>query len=84
MSGCDLPKPPGHTCLTLDKTQRALRRLAWRARNPDRAGDVSEVLAEGLGLLEQVREENRKMRAAYYNMRERLREVEKHEVVTNG
>ena len=69
-------KPPGHTCPTIDKAQRAMRRLAWRARNPDRAGDVSDVLSEGLTLLESVRAENAAMRKAYYAMRERLREVE--------
>jgi hypothetical protein len=67
-------KLPGHTCLAIDKAQRAMRRLAWRARNPDRASDVIEVLAEGLALLEQVRSENAEMRKAYYDMRERLRD----------
>ena len=69
-------KPPGHTCPNIDKAQRSMRRLAWRARHPERAGDTSEVLAEGLALLESVRAENAAMRKAYYAMRERLREVE--------
>jgi hypothetical protein len=69
-------KPPGHTCPTIDKAQRSMRRLAWRARHPERAADTSEVLAEGLALLESVRAENAAMRKAYYEMRSRLREVE--------
>jgi hypothetical protein len=69
-------KPPGHTCPTIDKAQRSMRRLAWRARHPERAGDTSEVLAEGLVLLESVRAENAAMRKAYYEMRSRLREME--------
>ena len=47
-----------------------MRRLAWRARHPERAGDTSEVLAEGLALLESVRSENAQMRRAYHEMRE--------------
>ena len=69
-------KPPGYTCPNIDKAQRSMRRLAWRARNPDRAGDVSDVLSEGLALLEKVRAENAAMRKAFYEMRERLRSVE--------
>jgi len=67
-------KPPGHTCPNIDKAQRQLRRLAWRARNNVK-GDVSEVLAEGLRLLEEVRQENAQMRAAYYDIREELNEL---------
>jgi len=69
-------KPPGYTCPTIDKAQRSMRRLAWRVSHPERAGDTSEILAEGLALLESVRAENAAMRKAYYEMRERLREVE--------
>lgn len=74
MSASD--RPPGYTCPTIDKAQRAMRRLAWRARNPERASDVSDVLSEGLALLETVRTENAAMRKAFYEMRERLRRVE--------
>lgn len=60
-------KPPGHTCPAIDRAQSALRRLAWRCANPDHQGTTpGEVLAEGLAALEQVREENRQMRAAYH------------------
>lgn len=68
-------KPPGHTCPNINKAQRSMRRLAWRARNPDRADDVSVVLSEGLALLEEVRAENAAMRKAYYAMRDQVREV---------
>lgn len=68
-------KPPGHTCPNIDKAQRQMRRLAWRARNYGAKGDVSEVLAEGLRLLEEVRQENAQMRAAYYDIREELNEL---------
>ena len=67
-------KPPGHTCPNIDKAQRQMRRLAWRARNNVK-GDVSEVLAEGLRLLEEVRQENAQMRAAYYDIKEELNEL---------
>ena len=68
-------KPPGLTCPKINKAQRAMRRLAWRARH-GRTDDVSEVLSEGLAFLEEVREENRQMRSAYAAMRERLKEVD--------
>lgn len=67
-------KPPGFTCPKINKAQRAMRRLAWRARH-GRKDDVSEVLAEGLDLLEEVREENRQMRSAYAAMREKLKDM---------
>lgn len=48
-----------------------MRRLAWRVRNkPDTTEDEIQVLLrEGLAVLEQVREENRQLRAAYYAMK---------------
>ena len=66
-----LPKPPGHTCPRIDEAQRYMRRLAWRVRNkPDTTEDEIQVLLrEGLAVLEQVREENRQLRAAYYAMK---------------
>lgn len=67
-------KPPGHTCPNIDKAQRCLRRLAWRVRN-GRDDDVSEILTEGLRLLEEIRLENRQMRAAYYHMKEEIYEL---------
>jgi hypothetical protein len=61
-------KPPGHTCPAIDRAQSALRRLAWRCANPDHQGITpGEVLADGLKDLEQVREENKQMRAAMAN-----------------
>lgn len=62
------PRVPGFTCPTIDKAQRVLRRLAWRVRNrPETSEDeVSVLLAQGLALLETVREDNKQMRAAYH------------------
>ena len=63
-------RPPGHTCPAIDRAQSALRRLAWRCANPNHYGVTpGEVLAEGLAALEQVREENRQMRAAYHGVK---------------
>jgi len=54
-----------------------MRRLAWRARlKYGGYHDVDEVLQKGLKALEEVREENAQMRSAYYDMRDRLREIE--------
>lgn len=63
-----LPRVPGFTCPTIDKTQRVLRRLAWRVKNrPETPEDeVNALLAQGLALLETVREDNKQMRAAYH------------------
>lgn len=67
----ELPRPPGHTCPTIDKTQRVLRRLAWRVKNKPEApeDEVQALLREGLDLLERVRAENTQMRAAYHAAR---------------
>lgn len=66
-------KPPGHTCPQIDRAQSALRKLAWRCANPEHRGVTpAEVMAEGHAALEQVREENRQMRAAYWDMHKRL------------
>jgi hypothetical protein len=48
-----------------------MRRIAWRVRNkPDTTEDeVQVLLREGLAVLEQVREENKQLRAAYYAMK---------------
>jgi len=70
-------KPPGHTCPQIDKAQKQMRRLAWRARlKYGGYPDIDEVLQKGLKALEEVREENAQMRSAYYDMRDRLREIE--------
>jgi hypothetical protein len=57
--------PPGHTCPAIDAAQSAFRRLAWRVNHPDHVGvTASEVVSEGLALLEQVRAENVQLRQA--------------------
>jgi hypothetical protein len=60
-------EPPGHTCFEIDRAQRVMRQLVWRANNPGRAlkKDTTALLAEGLAYLEAVREENKQMRAAH-------------------
>lgn len=67
-------KPPGHTCPAIDKAQSAMRKLAWRCRHPQHESSVTvdDLVDGGLAALEQVREENRKMRAAYWDMHQRL------------
>jgi hypothetical protein len=69
-----MKKPPGATCPQIDKTQSVLRKLHWRVKNPDHGGE-DELLRKGLALLEDVREENRQMREAYYDMKRRLNEL---------
>lgn len=64
-------KPPGATCPKIDAVQKSLRRLHWRVKHPDHGGE-DDVLKQGLALLEEVREENRQMRKAYYEMKKRL------------
>jgi hypothetical protein len=60
-------EPPGHTCFEIDRAQRVMRQLVWRANNPGRAlkKDTTALLNEGLEALEAVREENKQMRAAH-------------------
>lgn len=67
-------KPPGHTCPAIDKAQGAMRKLAWRCRHPQHESRVTvdDLIDGGLAALEQVREENRQMRAAYWDMHHRL------------
>jgi hypothetical protein len=40
-------------------------------KHPDHGGE-DDVLKQGLALLEEVREENRQMRKAYYEMKKKL------------
>lgn len=70
-------KPPGHTCPTIDNTQSIFRRIAWRARKPEGEDDLAAIRTlarEGQALLEEVRAENTRMRAAYWSMRNRDKE----------
>ena len=69
--------PPGHTCPTIDNTQSIFRRIAWRARKPEGEDDLAAIRTlarEGQALLEEVRAENARMRAAYWSMRNREKE----------
>jgi hypothetical protein len=56
------PKPPGHTCIAIDRTQKHLRRIRHLCRGDvEIEGIVSQALTE----LETVRKENTAMREAY-------------------
>ena len=67
-------KPPGHTCPNIDRAQRTMRRLAWRVKNrPESPEDeIQTLLREGLETLERVREENKQLRAAYYDLKKKV------------
>jgi hypothetical protein len=67
-------KPPGHTCPAIDGVQHVLRQIIWRMDNPDKQTrqDARDLLVEGLALLEQVRTENRQMRAAHAAMQKKV------------
>lgn len=73
------PGVPGHTCPAIDGAQRVMRQLAWRLSNPDRATkrDTQALVAEGLELLEQVRAENKQMRAAHADAEKELKAVKR-------
>ena len=66
-------KPPGHTCPQIDKAQSLLRRIRWRQQHrPDEQTQIRHLFVEAALALETVREENRQMRAAYWDMHKRL------------
>lgn len=48
MSQAPFPKAPGHTCPQIDKAQRALRRMAWRAHR-SKAEDGLELPEDDIG-----------------------------------
>lgn len=65
---------PAHTCPAIDKVQHVLRQIVWRMDNPDKQTrqDARDLLVQGLALLEQVRAENRQMRAAHAEMQKKV------------
>jgi len=71
-------KPPGHTCPAINQVQHVLRQIIWRMDNPDKQTrqDARDLLCEGLALLEQVREENRQMRATVAHRDGVIRDLE--------
>lgn len=88
MLGAPAPAPapasldvPGHTCPAIDRTLRCIRRAEWRLRADGYVGtrgtgpSVKNLLAEARAELEQVREENRQMRAAYHAERANVRRL---------
>lgn len=69
-------RPPGHTCPNIDRAQSAFRRMAWRMRRlhdwpideefeTSLRKEISDIAAEGIAALEQVRADNTQMRAAH-------------------
>lgn len=68
-------KPPGHTCPAIDDAQSMMRKLAWRANHPDHHSEitVADLLKHGTAALETVREENKKMREAYWSLRRQMK-----------
>ena len=48
MSDVPFPKVPGHTCPQIDKAQRALRRMAWRAHRT-KADDGLDLPDDDIG-----------------------------------
>jgi hypothetical protein len=69
-----MTKPPGHTCIAIDRAEQAMRQLHWRIRNSRSTADADSVLARGIEMLERVRTENAQMRAAYHEALAELQE----------
>jgi hypothetical protein len=64
------PRPPGHTCPTIDKLKSVLRRLEWWEKNREEDKEVlHRLVMEAHSLLEQVRSDNTQMREAYWAMK---------------
>ena len=58
---------PDFTCPPINKLQRILRQLTWRASQGEEKHKTAawKLLSEGLALLETVRSENTQLRKAY-------------------
>lgn len=68
-------KPPGHTCPAIDKVVEATRKIKWRIDKPERHHEISDLCLAIFVLMEQVRDENRQMRAAHADMQRRILDV---------
>lgn len=68
-------KPPGHTCPAIDKVIEATRKIKWRIDKPERHHEMADLCLAIFVLMEQVREENRQMRAAHADMQRRILDV---------
>lgn len=68
-------KPPGHTCPAIDKVIEATRKIKWRIDKPERHHEMADLCLAIFVLMEQVREENRTMRAAHADMQRRILDV---------
>ena len=66
-----MSKPPDWTCPEINKAQRIMRQLTWRASQgaAEHKSVAWKLLRSGLEVLEQVRAENALMRTAYWEMR---------------
>jgi hypothetical protein len=69
-------RPPGHTCPNIDRAQSAFRRMTWRMRRLHDGPiddefeailrkEITDLAAEGIAALEEVRADNTQMRAAH-------------------
>lgn len=68
-------KPPGHTCPAIDKVVEATRKIKWRIDKPERHHEMADLCLAIFVLMEQVRDENRQMRAAHADMQRRILDV---------
>jgi hypothetical protein len=68
-------KPPGHTCPAIDKVIEATRKIKWRIDKPERHHEMADLCLAIFVLMEQVRDENRQMRAAHADMQRRILDV---------
>jgi len=67
-------RPPGHTCPKIDHMKHVMRQIAWWQKNrPDNGARLNELIEDANRTLELVRDENRMMRAAYYDMLSRTK-----------
>jgi len=68
-------KPPGHTCPAIDKVIEATRKIKWRIDKPQRHHEMADLCLAIFVLMEQVRDENRQMRASHADMQRRILDV---------
>ena len=59
----------------VDKVVEATRKIKWRIDKPERHHEISDLCLAIFVLMEQVRDENRQMRAAHADMQRRILDV---------
>lgn len=58
-------RPPGHTCLGIDRARTLIRAVGREAANGADPAKLESALSEALEALEEVRAENMQMREAF-------------------